>query len=230
MPYLDTQQTAERAIEVVGTLDSLDPFQKSEVLFIAVKLVEVEMNRAARPCAPLEHPAAEAHMTDDPIEAAERLAFQEWFEADRMPRETDWFRLDADGDYHAPASWAWHGWQARSAIQPVGAKNAHTGDPIEVTTLAAEAEEVGMAHPNVHTWPRLAIRAAVAHAVQAERNRPPPGWAGPYTNGSTPTPYPNTIECAVLDPPRLERRPYAMPIAAPPPRPLAADDPATRVV
>jgi hypothetical protein len=60
----------------------------------------------------------------------EREAFQEWYEADAMPAEADWFKLDADGDYdHGPTYWAWRGWQARASTQVEASETSlHSSD------------------------------------------------------------------------------------------------------
>lgn len=49
---------------------------------------------------------------------AERREFQEWYEADAMPLEhSNWFRMDADGDYEMNhVQWAWQGWRARAGL------------------------------------------------------------------------------------------------------------------
>ena len=42
-----------------------------------------------------------------------RKAFQQWFEADAFPAESDWFKLDEDGEYDHAHTWiAWKAWQA----------------------------------------------------------------------------------------------------------------------
>ena len=57
--------------------------------------------------------------TQPSAEQAERAKFQEWFEANSMPGESDWFQLDADGDYEFdPTYHSWMGWMARAAQAP----------------------------------------------------------------------------------------------------------------
>jgi len=47
----------------------------------------------------------------------QREAFEQWYEADCLPAESDWFKRDDDGDYwHATTSAAWAAWQARAAL------------------------------------------------------------------------------------------------------------------
>jgi len=50
----------------------------------------------------------------------ERAEFEEWYEADAMPLEADWFKRDEDGDYvldHVQHYWL--GWQAKAARSSV---------------------------------------------------------------------------------------------------------------
>jgi hypothetical protein len=50
-------------------------------------------------------------------EALERAKFEEWYEADAMPGEADWFTRETDDptEYkHIPTHFAWKGWLARA--------------------------------------------------------------------------------------------------------------------
>lgn len=45
-------------------------------------------------------------------EAKLRKRFEDWFESDAMPAESDWFRLDSDGDYYYSSTEdSWCGWK-----------------------------------------------------------------------------------------------------------------------
>lgn len=58
------------------------------------------------------------HVTKEGRLVAERRDFQEWYEADAMPLEhSNWFKVDADGDYEFDhVRWAWNGWRARAGL------------------------------------------------------------------------------------------------------------------
>jgi len=47
----------------------------------------------------------------------ERKLFEQWYESNALPAESDWFRLEVDGDYfHSDTAAAWEGWSARSNL------------------------------------------------------------------------------------------------------------------
>lgn len=48
-------------------------------------------------------------------EVMERKQFEEWFEDEAMPLESNWFAKDSDGDYiNSSVAHAWDGWKARA--------------------------------------------------------------------------------------------------------------------
>jgi hypothetical protein len=54
------------------------------------------------------------------VDAEERKHFEEWFEADSMPLESNWFKRDKDFperyEYNR-TQWAWEGWKAAKGIE-----------------------------------------------------------------------------------------------------------------
>lgn len=59
-------------------------------------------------------------MPDETTADSERKAFEEWFEADCMPLEADWFTRDLNdaSEYrHEATAHAWRGWAARAGVQ-----------------------------------------------------------------------------------------------------------------
>jgi hypothetical protein len=101
-----------------------------------------------------------------------RKAFEEWFEADAMPLESDWFRKDADGDYaqtHVDQSWsAWQAaWNARAT--PTGLQESHDKlvEALEAITAGSLSSESDYCVEQNQEMRRIA-RAALAAAQQCK--------------------------------------------------------------
>jgi hypothetical protein len=71
--------------------------------------------------------------------AEERRRFEEWFEADAMPLESDWFRRDPDApdEYASPSvQCAWRGWAARAGLPCDVEADLETAEYAELARLA----------------------------------------------------------------------------------------------